>query len=77
MRKLSFLANLSAISVLIALAEMVGAKEGLGYMIRNSWEFLAVDTMYAGILVIALIGFAVTVFFTEIERMLVPWNAAR
>ena len=76
MRKLSFLANLSAISVLIALAEMVGAKEGLD-MIWNSWEFLAVDTMYAGILVIALIGFALTVFFTEIERILVPWNAAR
>jgi ABC-type nitrate/sulfonate/bicarbonate transport system permease component len=63
--------------VLIALAEMVGAKKGLGFMIWNSWELLAVDTMYAGILVIALIGFALTVFFTELERVLVPWNASR
>jgi ABC-type nitrate/sulfonate/bicarbonate transport system permease component len=31
----------------------------------------------AGILVIALFGFALAVFFTETERILVPWNAAR
>jgi len=60
--------------VLIALAEMVGAKQGLGYMIWNSWELLAVDTMYAGVLTIAVIGFVLTVFFNEVERLLVPWN---
>ncbi|WP_257187499.1 MULTISPECIES: ABC transporter permease [Bradyrhizobium] len=62
--------------VLIALAEMVGAKQGLGYMIWNSWELLAVDTMYAGVLTIAVIGFVLTLFFNEIERLLVPWNRA-
>ncbi|WP_245334700.1 ABC transporter permease [Bradyrhizobium mercantei] len=63
--------------VLIALAEMVGAKKGLGYMIWNSWELLAVDTMYAGILVIAVIGFALTILFNEIERIVVPWATSR
>jgi len=63
--------------VLIALAEMVGAKAGLGYMIWNSWELLAVETMYVGILVIAAIGSALTFLFNEIEWLLVPWNRAR
>ncbi|MCP3446100.1 ABC transporter permease [Bradyrhizobium sp. CCGUVB14] len=63
--------------VLIALAEMVGAKKGLGYMIWNSWELLVVDTMYAGILVIAVIGFALTIVFNEIERVVVPWGTPR
>src|SRR6516165_7976405 len=44
--------------VLIAIAEMVGAKSGLGYLIWNAWETFAVDQMYVGLFVIALIGFA-------------------
>lgn len=63
--------------VLIALAEMIGAKEGLGYMIWNSWELFAVDKMYAGILVIAAIGFLLTIVLTELERLLVPWKQER
>lgn len=63
--------------VLIALAEMVGANAGLGYMIWNSWELMSVDTMYAGILVIALIGFLLTVLLNEIERIIVPWASSR
>jgi ABC-type nitrate/sulfonate/bicarbonate transport system permease component len=42
--------------VLIAIAEMVGAKSGLGYLIWNAWETFAVDQMYVGLFVIALIG---------------------
>lgn len=63
--------------VLIALAEMIGAKEGLGYMIWNSWELFAVEKMYAGILVIAAIGFLLTIVLTEVERILVPWQQTR
>jgi len=60
--------------VLIALAEMVGAKSGLGYMIWNSWELLDVETMYVGILVIAFIGFLLTFILNEVEAWLIPWS---
>lgn len=60
--------------VLIALAEMVGANRGLGFMIWNSWEVLAVETMYVGILTIAFIGFFLTIVLNEIEAWLVPWS---
>jgi ABC-type nitrate/sulfonate/bicarbonate transport system permease component len=63
--------------ILISLAEMVGAKSGLGYMMWNAWEILSVETMYVGLIVIAALGVLFTVALNEIERLLVPWKVAR
>ncbi len=63
--------------ILISLAEMVGAKSGLGYMMWNAWEILSVETMYVGLLVIAALGIVFTLVLTEIERLIVPWKATR
>lgn len=63
--------------ILIAIAEMIGAKSGLGYMIWNAWEVLSVETMYVGLLTIALLGFLFTLFLNEIERVIIPWRAQR
>jgi NitT/TauT family transport system permease protein len=60
--------------VLIAVAEMIGAKSGLGYMIWSAWETFAVEQMYVGLFVIAIIGFAVTIVLNELEKLLVPWR---
>ena len=54
---------------------MVAANDGIGYMIWNSWQVLTVDTMYVGLLVIAILGFVFSLVLDEIERMLVPWKA--
>ena len=35
--------------ILIAIAEMIGAQSGLGYMIWNAWQILSVETMYVGL----------------------------
>ena len=61
--------------VLIAIAEMIGAQSGIGYMIWNAWQLMAVDTMFVGLIVIALLGFAFTWALDEIERWLLPWKA--
>jgi ABC-type nitrate/sulfonate/bicarbonate transport system permease component len=63
--------------ILIAIAEMIGAKSGLGYMIWNAWEILSVETMYVGLVVIALLGFLFSVILNELERIIVPWKASR
>jgi len=60
--------------VLIAIAEMVGAKNGLGYMIWNAWEIFDVATMYVGLFVIALIGFALNLLIDLVERLVIPWK---
>lgn len=63
--------------ILIAIAEMVGAKSGLGFMIWNAWEILSVETMYVGLLVIALLGFLFTLILNELERWIIPWKVER
>jgi NitT/TauT family transport system permease protein len=61
--------------ILIAVAEMVGAKSGIGYMIWSAWETFAVAKMYVGLFVIALIGFAISFLLNEVERWLIRWKA--
>jgi NitT/TauT family transport system permease protein len=61
--------------ILIAIAEMVGAKSGIGFMIWSAWETFAVAKMYVGLFVIALIGFAISLLLNEIERKVIRWKA--
>ncbi|MEA2833432.1 MAG: NitT/TauT family transport system permease protein [Methylobacteriaceae bacterium] len=60
--------------ILIAIAEMIGAREGIGYMIWNAWQILAVDTMYVGLMVIAILGFLFNVILDAVEQLVVPWR---
>jgi ABC-type nitrate/sulfonate/bicarbonate transport system permease component len=61
--------------ILIAIAEMIGAKSGLGYLIWSAWETFAVEQMYVGLFTIAQIGFVLTLVLNEIERFVIPWKA--
>ena len=61
--------------ILIAVAEMIGAQNGIGYMIWNAWQLMSVDTMFVGLIVIAVLGFAFTWALDEVERWLLPWKA--
>jgi NitT/TauT family transport system permease protein len=61
--------------VLIAVAEMVGAKSGLGYLIWSAWSTFAVEQMYVGLFAIAIIGFLITLGLNELERVIIPWKA--
>jgi NitT/TauT family transport system permease protein len=63
--------------ILIAIAEMIGAQSGLGYMIWNAWQILSVETMYVGLIVIAIIGFLLTIGINEIERLVIPTKSSR
>jgi ABC-type nitrate/sulfonate/bicarbonate transport system permease component len=63
--------------VLIAISEMIGADSGLGYMIWNAWQTLSVETMYVGLVVIAIIGYVLSLFLDEVEKWLLPWIRER
>ena len=60
--------------VLIAVAEMVGARSGLGYLIWSAWSTFAVEEMYVGLFAIAIIGFLITLGLNELERVIIPWK---
>lgn len=63
--------------ILIAIAEMVGAQSGLGYMIWNAWQVYSVETMYVGLLVIAVIGYLLALVLGVIGARLTPWKDGR
>jgi NitT/TauT family transport system permease protein len=63
--------------ILIAIAEMVGARSGLGFMLWNAWQVLQVNTMYVGLITIAVIGFVLNVLLNELERLLIPARTRR
>jgi ABC-type nitrate/sulfonate/bicarbonate transport system permease component len=63
--------------ILIAIAEMVGAKNGIGFMIWDAWQILSVETMYVGLIVISILGFLLTFILNEIEGWILPWKQER
>lgn len=67
------MAGSSSILVLIA-AEMVGAKEGLGYLINYSQQNFQIPQMYAGIITISLLGVAINYLLISLERKFSSWK---
>lgn len=63
--------------ILIAIAEMVGAQSGLGFMIWNAWQLYSVETMYVGLLVIAVIGYVMSLLLGWVARIVTPWRTDR
>jgi NitT/TauT family transport system permease protein len=60
--------------LLIVAAEFVGADTGLGAMIWRDWQVFAIEEMYAGLIVIALLGYLSFILLDWIERRIVPWK---
>ncbi|GAA2579015.1 ABC transporter permease [Actinomadura fulvescens] len=64
-----------AISVLIMIvAEMVGAKEGLGHLINASQQNFAIKDMYAGIIAISVLGLIFNQILVQLERRFTRWQ---
>lgn len=58
----------------LVVAEMVAASDGLGYMILRSQRYLATDTIFAGLILIGLIGLITDWIFRILTRLVAPWQ---
>jgi len=58
----------------LVVAEMVAASNGLGYMILRSQRYLATDTIFAGLIMIGLIGLVTDWVFRILSRVVAPWQ---
>ncbi|MFI0372166.1 ABC transporter permease [Actinomadura sp. 1N219] len=67
------LAGATAVLVMIV-AEMVGAKEGLGFLINSSQQNFAIADMYAGIVAISALGLLFNHLLVLIERRFTRWR---
>ncbi|MBK7919390.1 MAG: ABC transporter permease [Chloroflexi bacterium] len=59
--------------LIIIAAEFVAADQGLGYLIWISWSTMATGRMYAGLVVIAVLGLLFTNGLDWVGRRLMPW----
>jgi NitT/TauT family transport system permease protein len=63
----------TALIVIIA-AEFVAAKFGLGYLIWFSWQTLLTENMFAGLVIIMILGALFTSGLQALEQRLMPWQ---
>lgn len=63
--------------ILIVIAEIVGARSGVGYMIWQAWTIFQVERMYVGLVVIAVLGWLAALLLDALERRMIPWKPRR
>ena len=61
----------------LVVAELVAANSGLGYAILKAQRFLQTDKIFAGILIIGLIGLVIDQLFRLLHRKAFPWLHVR
>lgn len=60
--------------ILTVISEMIGATSGIGYFILGSQRTLHIANMYAGMLVLALTGYAINRAFQAVDGRLMAWH---
>jgi ABC-type nitrate/sulfonate/bicarbonate transport system permease component len=63
--------------LLIVVAEVVGARTGIGAFIWNAWQTFQVERMYVGLVVVSFIGYVSFLLIDELQRWLIPWKGGR
>jgi NitT/TauT family transport system permease protein len=58
----------------VVVAELFGARAGLGQLISQSAETFNMPNLFAGVTVLAVAGIAMTSGFGRLERVLLPWR---
>jgi NitT/TauT family transport system permease protein len=59
---------------LVVAAELVGAQQGVGYMIMDAATFFKIADIYIGLVLIGLIGFVLEAVVRQIESRLLHWR---
>jgi ABC-type nitrate/sulfonate/bicarbonate transport system permease component len=66
-----------ALSLIVAIAaEMVSGSSGLGYQLLTMQYAMRPEDMYAAVLLLAIVGYAMNRLFVAVERRLLPWYYA-
>jgi ABC-type nitrate/sulfonate/bicarbonate transport system permease component len=63
--------------ILIVVGEIFASRSGLGYLINNAYQTFQVEKMYAGLIVMSVIGYVSFLVLDELQRWLVPWRGGR
>jgi ABC-type nitrate/sulfonate/bicarbonate transport system permease component len=69
--------SLPIMLILVVISEMIGSTDGIGYFVLDSQRRFKVAQMYAGMLALAIFGYALNQLFNLIQRALLPWQRGR
>jgi ABC-type nitrate/sulfonate/bicarbonate transport system permease component len=60
--------------IVIISVEFLRAKQGVGFMTFYYWEVLSPEKMYAGLVVVMLLGILLTYLLQWVQRRVMPWQ---
>jgi ABC-type nitrate/sulfonate/bicarbonate transport system permease component len=63
--------------VLVVVAEMMAGTGGIGYLIIDLQRSFRIVDMYAWVVILAVLGYALNELFVRIERRAIHWSGAR
>ncbi len=66
--------GLSIAFIMIVVSEMIGSTNGLGYYILQSQRTFAIPEMYGGIVLLAILGYALNAAFLAVEHKVLAWH---
>ncbi|HUG75863.1 MAG TPA: ABC transporter permease [Burkholderiales bacterium] len=66
--------SLAIALIVTVIAEMVAGNSGIGFYILNAQRSFLVPEMYAGVIALALLGFALNKGFVALERYALTWH---
>lgn len=66
--------GLSVSFILLTSAEMIGARDGMGYYIKNYSDFGDYTRTIVGLLVIGIVVIAISFLFNKLQRHLLKWK---
>jgi len=58
----------------IVAAEMIGANQGIGYLIWSSYKVFNFHPMYVGLILISFFGYTFSILLRWLQSKLVPWQ---
>jgi len=67
--------SLSIAILLLVTSEMIASTNGIGYFVFQAQQQFAVGDMWAGVLLLGLLGFGLNLLFGAVERRVLHWNA--
>jgi ABC-type nitrate/sulfonate/bicarbonate transport system permease component len=66
--------SLSLAVILMVISEMVASTNGIGFFVLQSQRTFAIPEMWSGILLLGILGYALNLLFTLVERRVLAWH---
>jgi ABC-type nitrate/sulfonate/bicarbonate transport system permease component len=60
--------------IMVVISEMVASIDGIGFYILNAQRTFRVPEMYAGVMMLGLLGYALNLLFVQFERVVLRWH---